>query len=659
VAHAQLANSQAVLSRERIPNPPLVPWRKTEFVVPRTDTPPRIDGTLDDPCWKTALHAYGFFRFQSSEPCHEQTEAWICADRKQLYFAFHCQDSRPELIRTAETQREGDLSHDDYIGIAIDSQGTGRNISQFTVSARGTQQTQLEGGTADNLTWAGNWTAAAHRVTDGWTAEVSIPFSILRYPRGAKSMGIVLIRSIARETNGAVWPYVPPQGNSNPLPFICPFKGIEPPTFAPKLVALPYVLGTAGPTSSFRAGADLKYPVSTTLTGVATLFPDFATVEQAVSDLSFSYTEKYIPDHRPFFLEGNNLLQDSFLFYSQRIPYVDEGLKLVGKQGRTTISALETSSSQAGGQTAVMANAAQDLGLYSQIGGAFLSNDQGGQPSNQVGRLSGAYGYAHGSRVDMVQGNVTGSWLGGGATDHNDWVQISSYAGHGKLGGSAFYTETGSHFMNELGLVPETDLRGTGFNLNKFDNFDRGKLETYSVNLSASTYRHMTDGFFHDDMALSTYFMVRSGLAYEFDLDAGKYFPYVDNTVTSAFYWNQKTLLHRGSISLQVGHREDQPYQFLAVNQGLLVSKPFSIQATLGYERADGTANTQTILTGTYRINGQESIGGRLLQQDGDVDLYLSYGRRVAHGTDVFILVGDPNSARTRGQVVLKLVWPL
>jgi hypothetical protein len=169
----------------------------------------------------------------------------------------------------------------------------------------------------------------------------------------------------------------------------------------------------------------------------------------------------------------------------------------------------------------------------------------------------------------------------------------------------------------------------------------------------------MTDGFFHDDMALSTYFMVRSGLAYEFDLDAGKYFPYVDNTVTSAFYWNQKTLLHRGSISLQVGHREDQPYQFLAVNQGLLVSKPFSIQATLGYERADGTANTQTILTGTYRINGQESIGGRLLQQDGDVDLYLSYGRRVAHGTDVFILVGDPNSARTRGQVVLKLVWPL
>jgi hypothetical protein len=654
------AEAQSLLTKGAIPNPsiPVGPWKRVDYVLARAESEPKIDGILDDECWKTATHAPAFFRFQSPEPIHEQTEAWMCASRTHLFIGIHCKDSHPELIRQHETQREGDLSHDDWVGLAIDSQGTHRNVSQFEVSARGTQVTQLEGATADNLTWAGEWKAATHRVEDGWTAEISIPFSILRYPKNTKEIGIALIRVLARETNAEIWPYVPPEGNNNPLPFLSEFSGINPPKFAPRWVVLPYVLGVAGPQSTLTGGVDLKYPVSTTLTGVGTLFPDFRTVEQAVSDLSFSYTEKYVPDRRPFFVEGSNYLQDSFLFYSQRIPFVDEGAKLVGKEGNTTISALATNTSQAGGQTAAMANVAQDLGLFSQVGAAVLSNDSGGQPSNQLARFFGQYGSMQGARQNTIQGNVTGSWLQGSSPDKNDWVQVSSYAGHGTLGGSAFYTETGPGFVNQLGLVPEVDLRGTGFSLSQYDNLDRGKLETYQVSLAGSTYRHMTDGFFHDDMSLNSMVMVRSGWAYEFDLDAGKYEPYVDNTVTTAVSWNQKTLLQQGRLALQVGHREDQPYQFLSLTQGILVSKPFSLQLAAGYEKLDGAANTQTILTGTYRLNSMETIGGRLLQQNGDVDVYLSYGRKVLKGTDVFVLIGDPNSPRTKGQVILKLVWP-
>ena len=655
------ATAQSVATEANIPNPPS-PTGKVkdqDWVMAKTDAPPSIDGDLNDPCWKNATHATGFFRFQSTEPIREQTEAWMCADRTHLYIAFHCKDSHPELIRVHETQREGDISHDDWVGLAIDSQGTHRNVSQFSVSARGTQLTQLEGGTADNLTWAGDWKAATKRVPDGWTAEISIPFSILRYPKNAKSMGIVLLRVLARETNAEIWPYVPPEGNSNPLPFIAAFKGIEPPKFAPQLVLLPYLLGTAGNPSGLTGGVDLKYPISTTLTGVGTLFPDFRTVEQAVSDLSFSYTEKYVPDRRPFFVEGSNLLQDSFLFYSQRIPYVDEGAKIVGKEGLATISSLVTHTDQAGGQTALMANAAQDLGLYSQIGAAFLANSAGSQPDNQLARLSGQYGFMQGGRQTTLAGSSTSSWLEGGPSDRNDYVQLSSYAGHGKLGATAFYTDTGPNFVNQLGLVPEVDLRGSGVSVSQYDNLDRGKLENYQVNLNANTYRHQTGGFFHDDVSVNTFAMMRSGLAYELDYDAAKYFPYVDNTLTTAFSWNQKTLLEQGRISLQVGHREDHPYQFLSLSQGILVSKPFSLQLNFGYEKLAGVVNTQSILTGTYRLNSHETIGGRLLQQDGNIDAYLSYGRKVVRGTDVFILVGDPNSPRTRGQVIVKLVWPL
>jgi len=654
------AMAQTVLTQAAIPNPPIPAggWKKAEYAIARTETAPKIDGILDDECWKTATRADGFFRFQSPEPIHEQTEAWMCASKTHLYIGFHCKDSHPELIRAHETQREGDLSHDDWVGLAIDSQGTRRNASQFQVSPTGVQLTQLEGGTADNRSWAGEWKAAAHRVADGWTAEIAIPFSILRYPKNTKSIGILLIRVLARETSAEIWPYVPPEGNSNPMPFIPGFTGIEPPKFAPRLVVLPYVLGVAGSPNSMTGGVDLKYPISTTLTGVGTIFPDFRTVEQAVSDLSFSYTEKFVPDRRPFFVEGSNYLQDPFLFYSQRIPFVDEGAKVVGKEGNTILSALATNTGQAGGQTAVMASAAQDLGLYSQVGATVLSNNSGGQPANQLARVSGQYGFMQNGRQTSLQGNLTGSWTDGSVGAHNDWVQLSSYAGHGKIGGNVYYTETGAGFVNQLGLVPEVDLRGQGFNISQYDNFDKGKLETYSVNLSGSTYDHLSGGFFHDDVSINTFAMVRSGWAYEFDLDAGKYYPYVDNTVTTAVSWNQKTLLQQGRLSYQFGHREDQPYQYASLSQGLLITKPLSLQLSVGYEELAGVGNTQTILTGTYRLNSQETIGGRVLQQNGNIDAYLSYGRRVLHGTDVFVLVGDPNSPRTKGQVILKLVFP-
>ncbi len=442
------------------------------------------------------------------------------------------------------------------------------------------------------------------------------------------------------------------------MPYVPLFHGFNPPVFRPQMVVLPYVLGEVGPTNALKGGVDLKYPVSTTLTGVASLFPDFQTIEQAVSDLSFSYTEKFVPDRRPFFVEGSNFFQDSYLFYSQRIPYVDEGVKLVGKQGKTTVYALATDTAEPGNQRAVVTDLAQDFGLYSGLSASFLSNDETGQETNEVAQLGGQYGYAKGSRENTILGNVTGSWLGGGPSDRNDWVQITSRAGHGKLGGSASFTETGRDFTNQLGLVTETDLRGYSFNLNQFDNYDKGKLETYQINLNGSTFRHMSGGFFHDDLGFNTYWMLRSGLAFELDADAGKYFPYVDNTLTTGISWNQKTLFHRGGITLQIGHRQDQPYQFLSINQGLLVSKPFSLQLSFGYEKVDGSINTQTILTGTYRLNSRETIGGRILQQNGDVDAYLSYGRRVVHGTDMFVLLGDPNSPRTRGQVIVKLVFP-
>ena len=644
-----------------IPNPPLpqLPSKPPACQVVRISLPPKIDGILDDPCWKTATHIRGFYRYKSNDPIAEQTEAWICADSTHLYFAFHCLDSHPNEIKASETQREGDLSHDDVVAVAIDSQTNRRNLSQFTVSARGTQQTQLEGGTANNLTWAGDWVAATHRTADGWTAEISIPFRILRYPRGAKSFGIALARQLARETNIEIWPYIPPAGNSNPMPYLGDLQGVEVPYYAPKPTILPYVLGSAGATNTLTGGVDVKYPITTTMTGIASLFPDFRTVEDTIQNLSFSYTQKYLPDSRPFFVEGNNYLFDTSLFYSQTIPMVDEGAKIVGKQGPTTVYALATNAREdGGGQSALFAEASQDLGLYSQVGFAALSNNTAGQPANRVERLFGQYGSMRQGRNTWFAANDTESQLAGGSPDRSTYLQVGSQAGPNKPFMQVYYSGIGPNFVNELGLIPTVDQTGGGFTVSQTNVYDKGRLEIASATLSGNSFRHETGGFFQDDANLNLNWMVRSGWAYSLSFDSNKFYPYIDNTGTAAISWGQKTLFQQGSLSAQIGNNEDLPYQYVTLAQGVMASKLLSFNAMLAYERLGPDVNTQSILTGTYRLSSEQTIGGRIVQQNGNLDVFLSYSRRLRHGTDIFILIGDPNSAQTRGLITVKLVRP-
>ena len=183
---------------------------KRQFALPQVATPPTIDGDISDTVWKSAFYVENFLRYgNSSTPINakDKTEAWICSDNTNLYVAFYCHDGQPEKIRASETQRDSfGVFQDDHVGIQIDSQNTRRGFSNFSVNARGTQIAQIEGGTATNLTWVGDWKAKTHRVADGWTCEVAIPFKMLRYPKGGAAIGLDVTRKIARETNNTMWP---------------------------------------------------------------------------------------------------------------------------------------------------------------------------------------------------------------------------------------------------------------------------------------------------------------------------------------------------------------------------------------------------------------------------------------------------------------------
>ncbi len=649
-------------------------WERQTFTVATCTQPPTIDGKLTDACWKTATKAAGFFRYGGGHPAPaaEQTEAWICADKTHLYFAFRCLDDHPELIKASETVRNGNIYRDDFVGIDIDSQNNRRGFSTFAVTARGTQAQVLEGGTADNITWAGDWKTATQRTKHGWTCEMAIPFALLRYPRGTQAFGMVLYRQIARQTGLEGWPYVPPSGidNSTEPQYMDEFTGFAPPFYTPRPTFLPYTLFTGGTGNSARAGLDIKYPLSTTLTGVGTAFPDFQTIEQDVTNINFSYTEKLLTDRRPFFAEGSGFLPPTDLFYSRRVAAVDEGVKVAGKQGDTTVGFLGSNTSGTTAQDSLALNLAKDIGLYSQAGVALTDDHVPGMPGSNDERVYGSYGLRRGpTRYTLsgfhTQSSQQGQMGQGSQNGGDDQLEFSTSVPYGKPSIDAAYSDISANFTSALGFVPETDVRGSYVSLNQYNEFPHGALERYNVSLNASAYQRHTGGFFHNSLNASVYGENRAGYSVTAAVTQSQRDEFHDHTGNASFSWNGKTLYQRGTVEDVFGQQAGQPYNFLTLGQGVFVSRPFSVQINYSRLKLGITSSTQTILTGTYRLNPFQTIGGRVVSQGGadqgtglGTDIYFSFSQQVRAGTDVFLLFGDPNSPQTRGKFTLKLVHP-
>ena len=138
-----------------------------------------------------------------------------------------------------------------------------------------------------------------------------------------------------------------------------------------------------------------------------------------------------------------------------------------------------------------------------------------------------------------------------------------------------------------------------------------------------------------------------------------------DHTLTPNFGWAQKTLYQQGLISDTFGQVAGQSYNLLSLSQGILVSRPFSVQLNYSRQTQGRALSTQAIATGTYRLNDYQTIGGRIVNQAGvdqgtglGTDIYFSFSQQVRTGLDVFLLFGDPNSPVTRGKFTLKIIHP-
>lgn len=335
---------------------------RPELLAIRAATPPTIDGVLDDDAWQSDPLPMGQWR--SYNPLHgstilQQTRVWVAYDAGHLYFAFRCEDPRPDAIKTSVTRRDN-IWADDWVGLSLDALGTGQLAYHLMINPSGVQLDMLNsvaGGEDESPDYV--WESAGRRNESGYAVEVKLPLQTIRFRGGDDvRMGILFWRRVSRLGISVSWPALDPGTwvferhaalTFDHLQPRLPREGIPSVTYARRQArAIPARWDAADDEADM--GFTGKYGLTPTVTLEATLNPDFSQVESDAFQVEVNQRfPTFYSEKRPFFMEGagtftlagqgsDNSLQRAV--HTRHIVDPILGAKLTGTAGRVSVATL-------------------------------------------------------------------------------------------------------------------------------------------------------------------------------------------------------------------------------------------------------------------------------------------------------------------------------
>jgi len=305
--------------------PPSGPTR--EFRASRAARPPVIDGHLTDEVWSGAQVMSDFTQIEPDEgqPASERTEARVLYDDRALYVAVRLFDREAAQIGRRLSTRDDDDSDADRITLYLDPMHDHLTGVMFRVSAANVQSDAvLFNDTWDDWSWNAVWQSNVSIDPGGWSVEMRIPLSQLRFTGGDRqTWGINLERYIRRRNEESWLEMVPKKetGRASRMVHLTGLDGLKP---SRRLELLPYTAGRAeyvapsSPLNPFNdgsrlfasAGLDVKYGLTSNLTIDATVNPDFGQVEVDPAVVNLTAFETFFEEKRTFFLEGAQIFSN-------------------------------------------------------------------------------------------------------------------------------------------------------------------------------------------------------------------------------------------------------------------------------------------------------------------------------------------------------------
>jgi len=315
-----------------------------------------VDGRLDEAAWQAAEPAGDFRQLQPDEgaPATERTELRVLFDDDALYVGARLYDDSPSGIVRRRSRRDVPADADGF-SIFLDPNHDHLTAMEFHVSAAGVQRdVYVYNDVTEDATWDAVWSSAVALDEEGWTVEMRIPFSQLRFPRTAHPVwGINAERLVFRKHEWS-WLALVPRNVNALASRMAHLEGL-PDLRQPKHLELRPYATTRGEFTTPRAGdpfndgsrllgdigADVKYGIRSNLTLDGTVNPDFGQVEVDPAVVNLTAFESFFEEKRPFFIEGSQTFAnyghsgattntaffrpEPIIYYSRRIGRVPQG----------------------------------------------------------------------------------------------------------------------------------------------------------------------------------------------------------------------------------------------------------------------------------------------------------------------------------------------
>ncbi|MEO7801192.1 MAG: DUF5916 domain-containing protein [Ginsengibacter sp.] len=320
---------------------------KKKYVTQRLAHAIELNGIPDEEAWNSVEWGGDFTQWQPNEgkAPSQKTNFKILYDNTFLYIAYRCHDLAPDSIIKRMSRR--DEFPGDWVEINIDSYHDLRTAFSFTLSVSGVRSDEFVSSDGNNwdASWNPIWFAQAHVDKEGWTGEVKIPLSQLRYGNDPdKVWGFQVTRRILRKEERSTWQYIP-QTSGVWVSRFGELHGLKDIPLHRQVEIAPYIIAKAdkykkepgnpfakGFDKKLTAGLDGKLAITNDLILDYTVNPDFGQVEADPSQVRLDGYQNFFEERRPFFIESSNIFNyqltgseaggdydADLLFYSRRI----------------------------------------------------------------------------------------------------------------------------------------------------------------------------------------------------------------------------------------------------------------------------------------------------------------------------------------------------
>jgi len=461
-----------------------------------------VDGDLSDPGWAGAARVDQWWETNPGDNLEPKVKSvgYLTYDDKFFYAAFEFSDPDPTTVRAPYGDHDnvsGNL--DDYAGVILDTRNDGKTAMMFLANPRGIQYDAISDDTTGNEDNSPDfyWDSAGRITKTGWTLEIRIPFSSLRYNQGdPQAWGILLYRNRPRDRRYQMFANKIPRGSNC---FICnedKLVGLSGLPSGSHLVAAPYVTARLEQTPreglgklqsknlETDAGLDSKWNPTADTAVDLTLNPDFSQVESDATAISTNERFAiFYPEKRPFFLEGVELFNTPLrAVYTRTITAPRWGLRSTGKFSSNAYTLL-IAQDRGGGLVVLPGPSGSDFAnqdFSSTVGIGRLRHDFGKSfvsglftdRENQGGGHNRVFGpdfqWRSGSQTltgqllisDTVTPNrptVTDQWMGQKLSSHAG--DLSWKFNSPKVDLYTEYVDFGNGFRADDGFIPQVGFR--------------------------------------------------------------------------------------------------------------------------------------------------------------------------------------------------------